>query len=171
MNLMQKNQTRKKIKYLIIFFLSVLNMGNTYVSEPVQPERILENGKSSMVLIYIIEFRDILCTPCSESFLDFSLSLPLEFQKENTWGIVVFETGHQTNLGEKIIAKKVRGFMNGNQLHFPVFIDFFHIFKTLRTQATQLLLLDSTSLTVKKYDFPLTAKQKEAILLAVMESL
>ena len=83
----------------------------------------------------------------------------------------MFEPGLQTNLGEKIIAKKVRGFLKGNQLHFPVFIDFFHIFKTLRTQATQLFLLDSTSLTVKKYDFPLTVKQKEAILLAVMESL
>ena len=153
---MQKNRIQIKSICLILFALCFLNIGNT-------------NEKSPMALIYIIEFRDILCSPCSESFLDFSLSL--EFQKENTWGIVVFEPGLQTNLGEKIIAKKVRGFMNGNQLHFQVFIDFFHIFKTLRTQATQLLLLDSTSLTVKKYDFPLAAKQKEAILLAVMESL
>ena len=156
---------------MILFALCLLNIGNTFVPEFAQPERMWEERKSPMAVIYIIEFRDILCSPCSESFLDFSLSLPLEFQKENTWGIVVFEPAHQTNLGEKIIAKKVRGFLKGNQLHFPVFIDFFHIFKTLRTQATQLFLLDSTSLTVKKYDFPLTVKQKEAILLAVMESL
>ena len=168
---MQKNRIQKKFNRLILCVLCLLNIGNTFVSESAQPEKIWENGKSAVVLIYIIEFRDILCSPCSESFLDFSLSLPLEFQKENTWGIVVFEPGLQTNLGEKIIAKKVRGFLKGNQLHFPVFIDFFHIFKTLRTQATQLFLLDSTSLTVKKYDFPLTVKQKEAILLAVMESL
>jgi hypothetical protein len=61
--------------------------------------------------------------------------------------------------------------MNGNQLHFPVFIDFPHIFKTLRTQATQIVLLDSTSFSIKKYDFPLAAKQKNSILQAVIESL
>ena len=98
-------------------------------------------------------------------------SLPLEFQKENTWGIVVFDPGSQTNLGEKILAKKVRGFMNGNRLHFPVFIDFSHIFKTLRTQVTHLYLLDSTSLTLKKYVFPLAEKHKNEILQTVLKSL
>ncbi len=168
---MRKNQTRRITRYLIIFLLCLLNLGNTFVFKPAQPDHVWSIGKSSIVLIYIIEFRDILCSPCSESFLDFCLSLPVGFQKENTWGIVVFDQGPQTNLGEKIIAKKVRGFMSGNQLHFPVFIDFLHVFKTLRTRATQILLLDSTSFLVKKYDFPLAAKQKDAILQAVIESL
>jgi len=168
---MRKNQITNKTRFLIIFLLCLMNLGNTFVFKPAQPDHGWSNGKSPIVLIYIIEFRDILCSPCSESFLDFCLSLPVEFQKENTWGIVVFDQGPQTNLGEKIIAKKVRGFMNGNQIHFPVFIDFLHIFKTLRTQATQIVLLDSTSFSVKKYDFPLAAKQKDAILQAVIESL
>jgi len=168
---MQKNQITKKIKCLIIFLLCLLNLGNTFEYEPAQLDSIWGNGKSPLAMIYIIEFNDILCSPCSESFLDFCLSLPPEFQKENTWAIVVFDPGPQSNLGEQILAKKIRGFMNGNQLHFPVFIDFLHIFQTLRTQATQILLLDSTSLTVKKYVFPLAAKQKEAILQAVIESL
>lgn len=156
---------------MIIFLLCLLNLGNTFVFKRIHVEHVRSIGKSPIVLIYIIEFRDILCSPCSESFLDFCLSLPVEFQKENTWGIVVFDQGPQTNLGEKIIAKKVRGFKSGNQLHFPVFIDFLHIFKSLRTQTTQIVLLDSTSFSVKKYDFPLAAKQKDAILQAVMESL
>ncbi len=165
---MRKNQTRNKTRCLIIFLFCLLNMGNTFVTHP---DYVWSIGKSPIVLIYIIEFRDILCSPCSESFLDFCLSLPVEFQKENTWGIVVFDQGAQTSLGEKILAKKVRGFMNGNQIHFPVFIDFLHIFKTLRTQATQIVLLDSTSFSVKKYDFPLAAKQKYAILQSIIESL
>ncbi len=168
---MRKNQRNIQTKCLIIFLLCLLNFGNTFVFKPTHPDFVWSNGKSPIVLIYIIEFRDILCSPCSESFLDFCLSLPVEFQKKNTWGIVVFDQGPQTNLGEKILAKKVRGFMNGNQLHFPVFIDFLNIFKTLRTQATQIILLDSTSFSIKKYDFPLAAKQKDAILQAVIESL
>ncbi len=168
---MRKNQTRKKIKCLIIFLLSMLNVGNTFVFLPNQPEHVWSIGESPIVLIYIIEFRDILCSSCSESFLDFCLSLPVAFQKENTWGIIVFDQDSQTNLGEKIIAKKVRGFMNGNRLHFPVFFDFLHIFATLRTKATQIVLLDPSSFSVKKYDFPLAAKQKEAILQAVIKIL
>ena len=168
---MRKNQINIKTKCLIIFLLCLLNLGNTFVFKPVQPDHLWSIGESPIVLIYIIEFRDILCSPCGESFLDFCLSLPVEFQKENTWGIVVFDQGPKTNLEEKILAKKVRGFMNGNQLHFSVFIDFLHIFTTLRTQSTQIVLLDSTSFSVKKYDFPLAAKQKDAILQAVIESL
>lgn len=168
---MRKNQTRKKIKCLIIFLLSMLNVGNTFVFLPNQPEHVWSIGESPIVLIYIIEFRDILCSSCSESFLDFCLSLPVAFQKENTWGIIVFDQDSQTNLGEKIIAKKVRGFMNGNRLHFPVFFDFLHIFATLRTKATQIILLDPSSFSVKKYDFPLVAKQKDAILQAVIKRL
>ncbi len=168
---MRKNQTRKKIKCLIIFLLSMLNVGNTFVFLPNQPEHVWSIGESPIVLIYIIEFRDILCSSCSESFLDFCLSLPVAFQKENTWGIIVFDQDSQTNLGEKIIAKKVRGFMNGNRLHFPVFFDFLHIFATLRTKATQIILLDPSSFSVKKYDFPLAAKQKDTILQAVIKRL
>ena len=164
------NNSRKKINTFIVFILCLLNMGNTFVCPPAQSGSLWGNEKSSMALIYIIEFRDILCSPCSESFLDFCLSLPPEFQRENTWGIVVFEQGSPINLEEKIITKKVRGFITGNQLHFPVFIDMLHIFKTFRTQATQLLLLDSSSLTVKKYDFPLNEKDKNAILKLVIES-
>jgi hypothetical protein len=166
---MKNNTLFKKVNCLIAFSLCLLNLGNTVVSEPSQIDSLWGNGKSATALIFIIEFRDILCSPCCGSFLDFCLSLPLEFQRENTWGIVVFDPGSQTDLDEKIIAKKVRGFMNGNSLHFPVFFDFSQIFKTLRSQATQLLLLDPASLTVRTYDFPLTGKQKNAILRAVLE--
>ena len=168
---MLKNQKSIKVKNLIIFTLCLLNLGNTFVSEPDQPNSIRGNRKSPLAIIYIIELRDILCFSCSESFLDFCLSLPFEFQEENTWGIVVFDPGLQINMGEKIIAKKVRGFMNGNGLNFPLFIDFSQTFKTQRTQATQLYLLDSTSLTVKKYVFPLAEKYKNEILQAVLASL
>lgn len=168
---MQKNRTGKKIKCLIIFLLSMLNVGNTFVFLPDQPDPVWGIGKNPIVLIYIIEFRDILCSPCSESFLDFCLSLPVAFQKENTLGIIVFDQDSQTNLGDKIIAKKVRGFMTGNRLHFPVFFDFLHIFATLRTQNTQIVFLDPSSFSVKKYDFPLAAKQKDAILQAVIKRL
>ena len=168
---MRRIKTRKKANCLAVFILCLLNIGNTYEHEQAQMESVWGKEKSSIALIYIIEFRDILCSPCSESFLDFCLSLPPEFQRENTWGIVVFDPDSQTNLGDKIIAKKVRGFMNGNQLHFPLFIDFSHIFRTLRIQSTQLFLLDSTSLTIKKYIFPLSEKQKNEIVQSVLTSL
>ncbi|MCJ7578950.1 MAG: hypothetical protein MUP98_00265 [Candidatus Aminicenantes bacterium] len=168
---MQKNQTQKKTNGLIVLLLCLLNIGNTFVCPPAQMQSLWGSEKSPVALIYIIEFRDILCSPCSESFLDFCLSLPPEFQRENTWGIVVFEPASQINLEEKIITKKVRGFMNGNRLQFPVFIDFLQIFKTLRNQATQLLLLDSSTLKVNKYDFPLAEKDKNEIIQAVIESL
>ena len=167
---MQKNQTQKT-NGLIVLLLCFLNIGNTFVCPPAQIESLWGSEKSPVALIYIIEFRDILCSPCSESFLDFCLSLPPEYQKESTWGIVVFEPVSQIDLEKKIITKKVRGFMNGNQLQFPVFIDYLQIFKTLRTQSTQLLFLDSSSLTVKKYDFPLAEKDKNEIIQAVIKSL
>lgn len=168
---MGKKRIIKQISAMIVSLFCLLNLGTSFVPEYIQEERISVGGKRPLAIIYIIEFRDILCSPCSGSFLDFCSSFPFDFQKDNTWGIIVFEPELQTDLGEKILEKKVRGFMKGNQLHFPVIIDFFHIFKALRTQATQLLLLDPTSLTVKQYDFPLAAKQKDKILQAVFESL
>jgi len=161
----------QKANCLIVFVLCLLNVGNTSLSLPAQSSNLWGVRKSHLTLIYIIEFRDILCSPCSESFLDFCFSVPLEFQKENTWGIVVFDPDSQTNLGDMLIAKKVRGFMNGNQLHFPWVIDSFHVFKNLRTQTTQLFFLDSSSLTVKKYAFPLMEKHKNDIIQAVLASL
>ncbi len=165
------SQRTKKICSVMIFSLCLLNVGNTFVFKPTQPYVVETNEKNPIAMIYIIEFQDILCSPCCESFLDFCFLLPPQFREENTCGIIVFGHNTHTNLGNKIIAKKVRGFMNGNQLHFPVFIDFSNIFKTLRTQATHLYFLDSTSLTVKMYDFPLTEVQKNAILQAVFEGL
>ena len=168
---MRINQIPKQSKVLMILLFCLLKMGNTFVCPPAQIENLWKNEKGHVALIYIIEFKDILCSPCSESFLEFCLSLPPEYQRESTWGIVVFEPASQINLGNKIITKKVRGFMNGNQLQFPLFIDYLQIFKTLRTQSTQLLLLDSSSLAVKKYDFPLAEKDKNEIIQAVIESL
>jgi len=168
---MQKNRTRKKVHCLIVFILCLLNMGNTFVCEPDQSGSLWGIRKSHLALICIIEFRDILCSPCSESFLDFCLSLPPEFQRENTWGIVVFDSVSQTNLGEKKKKKKVRGFISGNELHFPLFIDFSYIFQSLRTQTTQLILMNSSSLTIKRYAFPLTEKHKNEIIQAVLASL
>lgn len=169
---MLKNQNTKKIKTrgLVALALCLLNFGNVSI-KPAQLKIQWGMRKSPLALIYIIEFRDILCSPCSESFLDFCSSLPLEFQEENTWGIVVLDPDFQTNLEEKIIRKKVRGFMNGNQFPFPLFIDFSHIFQSLRTQSTQLLLMDSSALTIKKYVFPLSEKHKNEIVQAVIASL
>ncbi|MFC2167965.1 hypothetical protein ACFLRW_03195 [Acidobacteriota bacterium] len=168
---MKKNPIKNKFHYLFILIVCILNIGIGPVSEIDQSDSIWGIRKSPLSLIYMIEFRDILCSPCSESFLDFCLSLPSEFQRENTMGIVVFDPSSPTHLEEKIVAKKVRGFKKGNRLHFPLFIDFSHIFKNLRTQATQLFILDSTVLSVKKYVFPLGEKLKNEIIQAVISSL
>ena len=156
---------------LLVLTFCLMNMGTSFVSEPSQLRSEGGMRKSPLALIYIIEFRDILCAPCSEFFLDFCFSLPLGFQQENTWGIVVYDQDSQTSLGEKIINKKVRGFMNGNQFNFPWCIDFSHMFQSVRTQTTQLLLMDASSLTIKKYAFPLSEKHKNEIIQAVLASL
>lgn len=155
---------------LILLFGILLFGNNPGYSGYAVPERSLGNGKNSMALIFIIEFKDILCSPCGEFLLDFCQSLPLDFQKENTWGIFVLDPD-SLHLGEKIIAKKVRGFMDGNGLHFPVFIDFPQAFSALRNQTSQVFFLNSTTLLVQKYDFPLTKKIKIAILEAILSSL
>lgn len=156
---------------MVLCFLCLLNMNFIFLKKNSPRYRAAGPDISPIMLLYVIEFRDILCSPCLDSFLDFCLSLPVGFQEENTWGIVLFDPGLQSTIGEKILSKKVGGFKRANGLKFPIFIDALHIFESLRSQTSQLVFFNSSSLTVEKYAFPLKKEEKERILRAVLDSL
>lgn len=64
----------------------------------------------------------------------------------------------------KIIEKKLRGFIQANEIKFPVLIDRFKIFKDLGEEGTAVIIFDGERKTIKKYVFPLRHGQKQEIM-------
>lgn len=155
----------KELDFFSTVLLGVLFLqGIPFVEEGVFPDQ----GMNTKFLLFVIEYRDILCFPCHGSFLDFCASLPLPIQRERAWGIVVFEPGLDTGREEKIIARKVRGFLTGNKIHVPVSLDRLHLFDPMRIQGSYVVLCDLTTMSVLSYPFPLSEKNKKEILTTIL---
>ena len=134
-------------------------------------ERLLLGSKEKFekqsFLIYIIDFNDFMCMSCLNSFLEFYYILPPPFQNERSLGILVDDNQNQQknrSTSQKIIKKKLTGFIKANRIGFPIFIDSSGIFKYLSDNGTAVIIFSEILEMSKTYTFPLSSREKDEIL-------
>ena len=129
-----------------------------------------EGLKRHAFLIYIIDFDDFMCMSCLNSFIEFYHVLPPPFQNE--WAIGILVDSHQDQgenrlRSQKIIKKKLNGFMMANRIEFPIFIDSSETFKNLGSGGTSVIIFSQGLESSRKYVFPLSSSEKEEIFQAL----
>lgn len=107
------------------------------------------------------------CPLCAQSLTEFiGMVNALKFEY-SVLGILVFnqrESEPDSEKRMKIAEKRLRGFVIGNDIQFPFFLDRGGVFDSLNPDATAVLIvLDGEESVVKKYAFPLTRAQMEEL--------
>lgn len=107
---------------------------------------------------------------CLDSFLGLYHKLPLRYRTIKTWGILAVKTweGEETRM-IRIAEKKLKGFIQANQITFPFLVDRHRIFSELANKGSGVLLFDENQKVVFRYDFPLTGEQFEEIFVNLIE--
>lgn len=116
------------------------------------------SSNPQVFLLLVIDFDDFMCPACMESVLDFCRALPVPLQQKQVWGIVVSDQANgerQEGLSERILEKKIRGFVKANRLEFPILLDRDGVFKPLAGLGTVFFVFDAEKQTVSRYVFPL----------------
>lgn len=125
-----------------------------------------EEFKKQSFLIYIIDFNDFMCMSCLNSFLEFYHILPPPFQSDRSVGILVDDHQyHQKNrsTSQKIMKKKLSGFIKANRIGFPIYIDSSESFKSLTAKGTKVIVFSGGLDSSKTYTFPLSSQEREEI--------
>ena len=122
---------------------------------------------SERTFILIVNLSVLNCPLCAQSLTEF-IGIVNAFKLENdVLGVLVFskrENGSSSETKVKIAEKQLRGFIIGNDIQFPFFLDRSGIFEALNPDATAtLILFDREESVVKKYTFPLTRAQMQEI--------
>jgi len=133
---------------------------------------ILRHGQqqecsSRPLLLFIIDFDSFMCLSCLESFLELYNRLPRSMEEGGLWGVLLFDRQKEKRRGEsfaRIVNKKLKGFIQANNIKFPFVLDRFHIFEHLGKQGSAVLLFDPSLSVVKKFVFPLSQNQIKEIL-------
>lgn len=126
-----------------------------------------EGLTSNKWLLFIIDFDSFMCLSCLDSFLEFYHQLPSSLEEGRIWGILVFgkpERRAEQDHSFRIVEKKLRGFIQANQIKFPILIDRFKVFKNMGEEGTAVVIFDSENKTIKKYIFPLKPWQRKEIM-------
>lgn len=117
--------------------------------------------------ILIVDLSVLNCPLCVQSLTEF-IGIVNAFKLENdVLGVLVFSRRENDSNSEtqmKIAEKKLRGFIVGNYVQFPFFLDRSGVFNVLNPDATAILILfDREKSEIKKYTFPLTSAQIQEI--------
>lgn len=118
-----------------------------------------ESGPGAIRMVFVIDFDDFMCFSCLESFLQFCQSLPADFRARRCIGILTVPAGreHAPALIQ-IMRKKLRGFIKGNDIDFPVVVDQQSCFSELRQQASCVMVIQADKLSLNVHSFPLSAQ-------------
>ena len=147
----------------VLIFLFFSCLGNTTGLQ----NRLLEVLPPDKLVLFIVKYDNLICSPCLNSFLDFYLCLPYPSRENMVWGIIVYDNPEEKERREvyrRIVEKKSRGFFKANNITCPVVLDHSHGFKIFSKKGTAILLFERENRILKKYDFPLNEKQKKEIL-------
>jgi len=122
---------------------------------------------SERTFILIVNLSVLNCPLCAQSLTEF-IGIINAFKLEDAvLGVLVFSRRENDSNSEtqmKIAEKKLRGFIIGNDVQFPFFLDRSGVFNVLNPDATAtLILFDREESVVKKYTFPLTSAQIQEI--------
>lgn len=122
-------------------------------------------------LVFVMDFSILMCPACLQSFLDFYHQVQDLMTRGSVWGILVLDDLPQEEEEKKsslrIAQKKLRGFIQANNITFPVLVDPLSFFKDFTRQGPALIHFDGRTKIVRLYTFPLKPSQKRSI----MESL
>lgn len=144
------------------FFLSL-----SWELEAVQKKDIGSFAKRRKLVLMIIDFQSFFCLPCTETFLDFCQSLPPFIQEEALWGVIIYKGQKKIEDNKtqtRVIEKKLRGFIEANDIRFPIILDSFHIFHEITEGKTAIILFNQKAKIVRKFLFPLNEKQRDEII-------
>jgi hypothetical protein len=130
-------------------------------------ERYLQtlSGQGRLILV-IFDFESLSCPLCLDSFKNFCEALQSKGQQNSAIGILTYrnpESEKALDNYTKIIEKKLRGFIIGNNIEFPILLDKFHIFEGMNLKEAAIFLFDFSKGMLKKYTFPLTRKHLNEI--------
>lgn len=130
-------------------------------------ERYLQTPSCQGKLILVIfDFESLSCPLCLDSFKNFCEALQSKGQQNLAVGILTFRNPEGEKAVDdytKIIEKKLRGFIVGNNIEFPILLDKFHVFGGMNLKEAAIFLCDFSKGMLKKYTFPLTKKQLNEI--------
>ena len=116
------------------------------------------NPNPQTFLLLVIDFDDFMCPACMDSVLDFCRALSGPLQKKLVWGVVVCDRLYnegKTTLSERILEKKIRGFVRANHLVFPILLDRDGIFVPFVEDGTAIFVFDGEKQTISRHIFPL----------------
>ncbi len=158
---MKMNRIKKTMSMIIIVSIGLLFIYGGSIHENTR------SVFSERRYILIVDLNVLNCPLCVQSLTEF-ISVVNAFKLENDiLGVLVFSRRENDSNSEtqmKIAEKKLRGFIIGNDVQFPFFLDRSGVFNVLNPDATALLILfDREESEIKKYTFPLTSAQIQEI--------
>jgi len=116
--------------------------------------------------LLIIDFGYLSCPLCVQSLSEFTGMINKRALEKSILGILTFEReGDKSGFEKyiKIMEKRLRGFIIGNKIKFPIILDRYGVFKSFSKNSTTLIFFDYRSKTIKKYIFPLNKVQIKEI--------
>jgi len=124
----------------------------------------LEDVFEKKLLLFILDFQDFSCMTCLDSFLGLYRQLPLRIKTSNAWGILVINAPEkEENKRVWIAEKKLRGFIQANQIVSPILVDRLDFLGGLAEEGSGVLLFDGSRNSVHRFNFPLAGYQFEEI--------
>ncbi len=124
------------------------------------------SGQGKFILV-VFDFESLSCPLCLDSFKNFCEALQSKGKENSALGVLIYRNPEDEKAVDdhtKIIEKKLRGFIIGNNIEFPIILDKFHIFNGTSAKGTGVILFDASKGILKRYPFPLTKKQIDEIL-------
>jgi len=123
-----------------------------------------------MLLLFVFDFQDFSCMTCLDSFLGLYQKLPLRFRTAHVWGVLTIKrTEGEEDRQIRIAEKKLRGFIEANQITSPFLVDRSRVFGELTETGSSVLLFDKKRKVILRFEFPLTGEQFEKIFAYLME--
>ena len=118
--------------------------------------------------LLIIDFDFLNCPLCVQSLMEFVQAVNACNLEDSVIGVVAFHENSSepdTDRRARIAEKRLKGFIIGHDIRFPVVLDKQGIFRLINPEASAtLLVFDNQQKTLKKYAFPLTRAQLDEIL-------
>jgi hypothetical protein len=118
--------------------------------------------------LLIIDFGFLNCPLCVESLTEFIQVVNACNLENSVLGVLILHKCSSEPDSEKrvrIAEKRLKGFIIGHDIRFPVVLDRQGIFRFINPEASAtLLVFDAQQQVIKKYTFPLTRAQLDELL-------
>ena len=129
-------------------------------------EDYIVSTEMSAVLI-ILRPSDIACQQCYGSFLAICDSIDKYIVGISAFGILVIESNIADGIGKnkliKIHKKKLRGFIKGNNIKFPILVDEHNIFEAEMKEESSIILLSGSFKIIRRWKLPLGTDDVEEL--------